>query len=167
MLVRGVDYAPAAEDLPAVTRQMIADVQQLGLTDADSPRVVAAFTTIALHIGKWPTAYMIRENLPPKPQPMLPGPVVDARTPIDPEGRARVLALMRQALGGPRHGRRSIYRPDEGPVEVHKAFLESGKTRAEFERERLALNGWSDADEDEFQAHVKTLGLSHRYGRTP
>lgn len=64
MLVRGVDYSPAAEDLPSVTRVMIDDLIRLGLTDQDASRVEQAFSTVALHIGRWPTAFMIRENLP-------------------------------------------------------------------------------------------------------
>jgi hypothetical protein len=64
MLVRGIPYSPAAEDLPAVTRMMMDDLMRLGLTDADCGRVEKAFQFLALHSDRWPTAYMVRANLP-------------------------------------------------------------------------------------------------------
>lgn len=42
------------------------DLKRLGLTDGDSGRVQGAFNIVCTEIGKWPTSYMIKENLPRK-----------------------------------------------------------------------------------------------------
>lgn len=82
MLARRVDYAPAnAKDAAASARMLYADLELIGLTDADCQRVTEAMNSIALNIGKWPTAYMVRDHLPlkpslappPKPRPPMPG----------------------------------------------------------------------------------------------
>lgn len=66
MLARQLDYSPKAEELPLVVEVMVRDLQALNLTDDDSDRVAAAFQAIALNSHRWPTVYMIRENLPPR-----------------------------------------------------------------------------------------------------
>jgi len=64
MMARQLEYAPAADDLPAVAKVMYHDLVRLGLKNEDSDRVRKAFQGIALNLGRWPTAFMVKENLP-------------------------------------------------------------------------------------------------------
>lgn len=64
MAARRVDYAPTDQkDIAIAIRIMQSDLAKLNLKDSDCDRVRATFDTIALQIGKWPTAYMVRDNL--------------------------------------------------------------------------------------------------------
>ncbi len=45
---------------------MIEDLRSAGLTDADSERVIMAFTKIALNEGHWPNSFMVKKHLPEK-----------------------------------------------------------------------------------------------------
>ena len=68
MMARQLDYSPKAEDLPRNCRVMCKDLMAIGLKDADAARVRAAMQKIAIDIGRWPTAYMIRNCLPASEQ---------------------------------------------------------------------------------------------------
>lgn len=47
-------------------------------------------------------------------------------------------------------GKRSVFRPGESFNDYMNAMQKSGKTKAEFDRERLLANGWSDENERRF-----------------
>ena len=66
MLARNLDYAPSAADLPAAIQVMTEDLMRRGLTDADAPRVVEAFSNLGPHLQKWPTSRMVIDALPAK-----------------------------------------------------------------------------------------------------
>ncbi len=65
MFARRLDYAPKThEEALASIAVMERDLRAVGLSDADSARVAAAFDYLGPRIQKWPTTFMIRENLP-------------------------------------------------------------------------------------------------------
>lgn len=66
-LARQLDYCPKAEEVPVVAKVMYSDLSRIGLTDADADRVRASFQRIAVEVGRWPTAFMIREHMPKAP----------------------------------------------------------------------------------------------------
>lgn len=64
------------------------------------------------------------------------------------------------AMKAPKHGhRRNVFRPGESYNDYLTALGESGKTKHEFDRERLALRGWTDADEEQYRAHATVCGF--------
>ena len=63
-----------------------------------------------------------------------------------------------------RGNRRTLLLPGESYADYSEALAASGKSTAEFRRERLAMNGWADEDEAGFLLHLGMLGLRSRYG---
>jgi hypothetical protein len=61
-------------------------------------------------------------------------------------------------------GKRSILLPGECLEDFKKAMAESGKSEAEFRRERLAMNGWTDEMEQTFLSHLSTVGKYAQLG---
>ena len=81
--------------------------------------------------------------------PALPKPVVNATV------AEKCLSAMR-ALG--KGHRRNVFRPGEGYNDYLTALQASGKTKQQFDRERLLLRGWTDADEERYRAHAHVCG---------
>lgn len=58
--------------------------------------------------------------------------------------------------------RRKITLPDDDPNTLYAALMRSqaaGRTREQFEADRLHRNGWTAQDELEFQEHCRVCGL--------
>lgn len=56
--------------------------------------------------------------------------------------------------------RRNVFRPGESYNDYLTALGNSGKTKQEFDRERLLLRGWTDADEEKYRAHARVCHVN-------
>lgn len=64
MFARRLEYAPRnAEEVYACANVMVQDLMRLGLKDEDAERVGRTFDYLGPRIQKWPTTFMLKENM--------------------------------------------------------------------------------------------------------
>ncbi len=66
MLARNLDGAPAGDELPIVAEVMIDDLREMGIGDADAPRVAAALNRLGRTSERWPKVVQVRQAMPPR-----------------------------------------------------------------------------------------------------
>jgi hypothetical protein len=97
MLLRGLESAPAANELPQVSSVYVDDLRAANLTDADADRVLRAFVALGPRVHRWPTPADVLEALPRRERPALPEremTLEEIQT-----NRKRLADMMRKCLG--------------------------------------------------------------------